>query len=419
MVNNLHSLLNGPWYIHQQYGEAMLPLLFNMLNGKDFTKQENVAHSIESASSSSTTNTSNNDVLVISIKSPIYKYSQECGPRGTKTMMAIMDRFKKDATIAGVVLDIDSGGGQVSGTPEFHDYIKTYPKPVVSYTDGMMCSAAYYIGSAAQHIVANKRASDIGSIGAYTQFLDLKGYYEKQGATLHTMYATKSTGKNKEYREALEGNYEAYITQVLDPIVEEFITDIKEVRNQVNETVFTGGTYAASIALKNGLIDEIGTFETAVNKVLELAKTNKNNTMNTGKKRTNLDAVLGLEEPLAVTDNGSYLNEDQLDAVETHLADQNTIVADAQAAQQTAETALEAATEAATEVTNSLNALAEEHGIELADGEDIIFSISAHIAALGKNDGDKTTTVSVDTENGSKAPVIEVGGIKIDEYLNN
>src|SRR5690606_21664710 len=171
-------------------------------------------------------NTQEKYAVIDPIKSPIYKYNQECGPRGTKTIMNVLDRLRNDDTVAGVVLDIDSGGGQVYGTPEFHDYLVDYPKPLVTYTDGIMASAAYYIGASADHIIANKRSDAIGSIGAYAQFLDLQGYYEQKGAKLHTIYSSKSEEKNKSYRELLKGNYDIYIKENLDPIVNDFINDI-------------------------------------------------------------------------------------------------------------------------------------------------------------------------------------------------
>ena len=93
-----------------------------------------------------------------------------------------------------------------------------------------MCSAAYYIGSASAHIVANKRAEAIGSIGAYAQFLDLSGFYEKKGAKLITVYAHESTEKNKSYRDLMSGNPKTYIKEDLNPIVEQdFISDMKAV----------------------------------------------------------------------------------------------------------------------------------------------------------------------------------------------
>src|SRR5690606_27539836 len=133
-----------------------------------------------------------------------------------------MQNMLNESNCAGVVLDIDSGGGQVSGTPEFHDVVKNASKPVVSYTDGLMCSAAYYIGSAASYIVANKRADAIGSIGVMIHFVDLTGYYEKKGAKVITEYATKSTEKNKAYEELIKGNPDEYIKKELDPINEDF-----------------------------------------------------------------------------------------------------------------------------------------------------------------------------------------------------
>jgi protease-4 len=59
--------------------------------------------------------------MLLSLKDPIYKYSQECGPTGTKSKMQSMKSYAQDPNCIGVVLDIDSGGGQVSGTPEFYD----------------------------------------------------------------------------------------------------------------------------------------------------------------------------------------------------------------------------------------------------------------------------------------------------------
>src|SRR5690606_17401766 len=91
-------------------------------------------------------------VMVHPIKSSIFKYNQECGPRGTKHHQKVIQSYLNDPLCAGVVLDIDSGGGQVAGTPEFHDFLLSAKKPVETYTDGYLCSAAYYIGSATKSI---------------------------------------------------------------------------------------------------------------------------------------------------------------------------------------------------------------------------------------------------------------------------
>lgn len=327
MNTRLLTLINQPFYIDRNYGESQLPILFNVLRGGNFDllkdDNKNVSFGKMAAGGDMRQPNINADsyVAVLDFKEPIYKYDQPCGPQGTKTKISILDNLSRDPNCLGIVLDIDSGGGQAYGTPELYDAIREYSKPVVAYTDGLMASAAYYIGSAADEIIANKRAEAIGSIGAYTQFLDLSGFYEKQGATIHEMYASQSTEKNGAIREVMKGNYDKYINEELDPLVDQFIEDMKTARPQIKEKVYKGATYNGKKALKMGLVDQLGKIEDAVNRVTELSnnQSNPNNTMSTKNSYPNLEQVLGLESPLATTDNGSFINEEQKQTIEKKL----------------------------------------------------------------------------------------------------
>ncbi len=75
--------------------------------------------------------------------------------------------------IAAIVLQIDSPGGEVSGTQQLADVIKSVQKPVVAFVDGMMASAALWIGSAADEIIASTPQDIIGSIGTMMSFGDM------------------------------------------------------------------------------------------------------------------------------------------------------------------------------------------------------------------------------------------------------
>lgn len=407
-IANLHSILNKPWYIEQNYGASFMPLVLNMINGVHVEAPEEKQETLILHNLASNNNISSNQkqVAVLSIKNPIVKHDQFCGPQGTKSMMRDLEALKTNASIAGIVLDIDSGGGQAYGTPEFHDYLKSYPKPIVAYTDGLMCSAAYYIGSAANHIIANKRAEAIGSIGAYTQLLDLTGYYEKQGAKLHTIYATKSTEKNKAYREALTGEYESYIKEELDPLVETFHADMLSARPQLKEATLKGGTWTGEASLKMGLIDEIGTLETAINKVLELSDNKKQTTMS--KERENLQAVLGLETPLATTDNGSYLNEEQLDALEQTLQEAETAINTSNETLIEAQEALNNATTENESIITSVNEALELTGdAKVTTVADAFTAMQNHIAQLGKQPGATHTVVKTEEQEDAKFPYLD------------
>lgn len=426
-INNLHSLLNGRWFIHESYGHSLLPSLNSILKGnslkiekQDIKSEAFVVPFGQSpivASAFSNSDNNNDYVLVIDLKNPIYKYSQECGPQGTKSKMNIMDRYKNDSYCKGIVLDVDSGGGQVSGTPEFYDYVREYPKPVVSYTDGLMCSAAYYIGSAASYIVANKRADHIGSIGTMIYLIDLTGYYEKEGAKVISEYATKSTDKNKDFEELLKGNPEPYIKNQLDPITEDFINDIKSVRATVNEEVFTGKTYSAADAIIMGLVDEIGTLQTAIDKVFELAKKSSNQNVNIdmSKQLVNVQAVLGLDAPLASTaENGSYLNEEQLDTLENRLVElgnSNTQLQtelDAALANTEVKDQLTAAQATVTEVEASINGMLTAAGLAVEGTlTEKATALTAKVAEMGGKDGASHTNTKVDTKPQTKNDFVD------------
>jgi protease-4 len=439
-LNNLHSLITGRWFIDKAYSQALLPSLYAVLNGKrTFSTPDkptpesfifSANKSLVSASSFDNETNKDNYVLVVSLKNPIYKYNQECGPGGTKSKQQIMSRYESDPNCKGIVLDIDSGGGQVSGTPEFHDFIKNYSKPVVAYTDGMMCSAAYYIGSAAKHIIANKRADAIGSIGTMIHFVDMTGFYEKKGAKIITEYATKSTNKNKDFENLLKGNPEGYIKNELDPITETFHADMNSARPNLNTEVLSGGTYNSEDSLKNGLIDEIGILQTAIDKVFSLAKANNNNSkLNNSKNNTMsklnvplIEAVIGSSFTEGETENGIILTDKQATAIESRLSENDTAIATAKtAATESATTIANLTTTNTTATTAIQNALATaevEDAAKMSNEEGIV-ALSALVTEYGSKDGGKPTIVINSTEGDDNTEANVIGGIDISAAMNN
>lgn len=422
-LSNLYSLLNTPFYIEQQYGASQLPLLLNLITstkeGKIDASEKKEPKSSFIYSDEGSTGSSSQKVAILNIKQPIVKHSQFCGPEGTKSMMNRLRTIENDNDIAGVVLDIDSGGGQVYGTPEFHDFIKNFSKPVVTYTDGLLCSAAYYIGSAASHIVANKRADAIGSIGVYSQILDVTGWYEKQGAKLHTIYSSKSTEKNKAYREVLEGNYDSYISEELDPLVDSFVEDMKSSRENLNKKVFKGATFNASDSLELGLIDEIGTIQTAIDKVFELSNNTQTQNTTNMKNYTHIQTALGMDAPFESNDQGVYLNEDQLDVIEEAVEAGANVDATVESATTPLNTQITTLTDASTEVDNALNAAfkqAEFDRGEMTQAEAIQF-MSNKLEEYGSNDGASHTKTKDNADNVEVDSL--VGGYDIAAAMNN
>lgn len=435
MIDNLHSLLGGKWYMEPSVINGMLPLLQSVLAGTDFKVSEKYKPAIVLKNGTVVLATYDKwgdlvlpkankpFVMVNPIKSTIYKYNQACGPTGTKDHQKVLQEYLNDPMCVGIVLDIDSGGGQVSGTAEFYDFLKAAQKPIHTYTDGYLCSAAYYIASATKSITANPRADMIGSIGTMISFVDLTGYYEKQGAKVITEYATKSTAKNKGWRELLAGNPENYIQTQLDPLTDTFINDVKNARANVNDDVFEGSTYNSDEALEMGLIDHIGQMEELIQSIFTANKQSNSNNSNSNMKMSNhtlVMAAIGVATLAITDDKGSYFNEDQLqsmeDALAANQAEKETLTANLQTANDakaTAETALETEKKAHTA---NVQAIATALGLK-ADATQQ--EITARIGALKTAHTNPTGTEKPKEENNSVVDTNADHNKMYNQYLGN
>lgn len=215
-------------------------------------------------------------VAIIPIKGSMMKYGSMC-EYGTNDLSAMVMDAVNHKNIGSIVLDIDSGGGAVDAVaPMVHAIraAKLAGKPIIASVD-MACSAAYWIASECDYIVAdNSISSEVGSIGVMMSFMDASKYYADKGIVQHSIYSTLSENKNESFRLALEGKYEMIKAEDLDPLAVSFQNTIKTNRagKLVESTpgILSGKTLFGEAALKAGLIDQVGDNRTAIN--LALAK---------------------------------------------------------------------------------------------------------------------------------------------------
>lgn len=206
--------------------------------------------------------------VIVCVHGPITKADQYCGPVGSASIASFVEEIGSMPNISTIILDIDSPGGQVDGTQTLANAVKNSPKRTVAYiNDGMACSAAYWIASAADEIYVSQKTDVVGSIGVYVTLADFKAYYEKLGLKIHEIYSNRSTEKNKDYLDALAGEY-GPIKADLDFIADEFIAAVKANRPGINLSAgdpFKGATYYADQAIEIGLIDGYASFDTIIN----------------------------------------------------------------------------------------------------------------------------------------------------------
>ena len=398
--------------------EAQLPVVYMEMDGEELTDLPEM-------------NSTSQYINVLSIKTPLFKYDQMCGPSGTRSMTRILKEWEANENVVGVILDIDCPGGQVSGLAEFADFLHNYSKPIVAYTDGLMASAAYYVAAATDHIVANPNADLIGSIGTMLTYVNLDGIIEAEGGVIKDIYATGSTRKNEEHRAMKEGSDALLIKNLLDPARDKFVADVNLYRPGIDASVFEGAVYAPADALALNLVNELGTLQTAFDKVIALSNASKpkqtlNNTLNMNTKQLpNVQAVLGLDAPLASTEeNGSYLNFEQLDAIETHI---ETLEAsnvslqeaiDASVLDTSIQDQLVVAQSSVTGMEASIDTLLVSAGLPVEGTiEEKTIALNAKVLEMGSKDGASHTAPKLDNEFSGSGNVI--GGIDVTAALNN
>jgi protease-4 len=182
--------------------------------------------------------------------------------------------FRKDDSIKGIVLRINSPGGGVSPSQEIHDGVKEAAavKPVVVSMGSVAASGGYYIAVPAKRIFANP-GTITGSIGVIMEFANLQELLQKVGVK---SYVVKS-GQHKDIGSPLRPMSESdrkILQSLIDDVHSQFVEAVAEARHLEKEKVLPladGRIFTGRQALEIGLVDELGGFQDAIREAAELA----------------------------------------------------------------------------------------------------------------------------------------------------
>ncbi len=169
------------------------------------------------------------------------------------------DSVLNNPQVQDIVFDIESGGGYAQGAPSLASHILANrgKKPIYTYSDSMICSAAYFIGCSADTIIASVDASS-GSIGTRMTTWDYSKMMEQAGYTAHEWQATgadlKSAGSP--YHAPTEAEKE-FIQSSIDRTNEGFQNHVLAARPDIDLEVFRAGHYEGEHAIDLGLVDII------------------------------------------------------------------------------------------------------------------------------------------------------------------
>ena len=182
------------------------------------------------------------------------------------TIRSLEDDEKNKA----ILLTVDSPGGGVYESDEVYlalcDYTEHTGRPVYAYMTTLAASGGYYISCAAETIYANRNTLT-GSIGVIaSQSVDMTELLKKLGVKVETITA----GKNKNMlniNSPLTDEQRGIMQSIADEAYEQFTAIVAKSRDMKIGDVkklADGRIYTASQAKKNGLVDEIGTWDDAL-----------------------------------------------------------------------------------------------------------------------------------------------------------
>ena len=222
------------------------------------------------ANGSSQTALLNEDAIaIIDIDGTIQYDGSACSPEGLK---ALLDEAEDNSHIKGVVLRVNSGGGTATAGEEMAEYVRAFSKPVVVSSAAINASAAYEISSQADYIFVAK-STEIGAIGTAMELMDLSGLFEMLGINMDTIVSAEQKDSSYGYR-SLTDEERAYYQAMVNDINEVFVNNVAEGRKMSVDDVrqlATGMPFTGVTSVENGLADEIGTREDAIDKCAELA----------------------------------------------------------------------------------------------------------------------------------------------------
>lgn len=201
-------------------------------------------------------------IALINIDGAIDYDGSASSPEGLSGLLASAE---EDDSIEGVILRVNSGGGSATAGEEMARYVRDFSKPIVVSSAAINASAAYEISSQADYIFTAKTTS-IGAIGVLMQVTDLSGLYDKLGISVDSITSSESKDSSSGVRPLTEEERQWY-QRMVDQIDAEFVSVVAEGREMPLEEVrklANGMPYTGIDAVTNGLADEIGSLEDAL-----------------------------------------------------------------------------------------------------------------------------------------------------------
>ena len=200
-----------------------------------------------------------------------------CGGCDVDQLVSSLRAAQEDPDVRAIVIDIDSPGGTITGTPEAADAIEEISSeiPVIAFTETMMCSAAYWLGCSASELIVS-RSSTVGSIGVIIAGVDDSERWKALGmkSQIFKSGELKDTGRSgNKWRD----EHKQFLQDSVNKSFADFRDHVLRHRPGVPADAMTGGWYSGADIkthhLADGFASTLGSLLAEMNAEFDMPQT--------------------------------------------------------------------------------------------------------------------------------------------------
>ena len=238
----------------------------------------------------------NNQIAVVVASGTIMDGQQPEGSIGGDTLAGIFGNLKDNESVKAVVLRIDSGGGSAFASEIIRDSINSTQKmgmPVIVSMGSVAASGGYWIAAEADHVLAMS-TSVTGSIGVWGVIPDLSNSLANLGIYSDGVTTSKSAFR-AQIQQPLSQSSKEIIQASVDGTYSRFLNLVASGRSSTPEEIHKiaqGRVWTGNQALDNGLIDELGDLNDAIEVAAEIAGLDNYQVIYPRKEMTPFETIL-------------------------------------------------------------------------------------------------------------------------------
>lgn len=264
MIDAFHLAASRPWVIQAEALETVLAVANRL--GDPEALQAKIGRPLDNTRKV----VMRDGVAVIPVTGPIFRYAnlftELSGATSTGMLARDIQAALDNDYVRGIVLEINSPGGEAAGINELSKLIRagSKRKRIIAYGDNAVASGAYWLAAAANEIVIDETAH-LGSIGVVMSYLDARKRDEKADVRVMEVVSSQSPDKRVDPNTD-EGR--SKVQTLVDQLAAVFVAAVADYRKTTADKVLSdfgrGGVLIGEHAIKAGMADRIGSLESVI-----------------------------------------------------------------------------------------------------------------------------------------------------------